>query len=973
MEGRLSGFEYRPYNASSVHPDADALRRLAILSRTANTILIDAAPHADAEHLHQQAIAALILGRVREALKLLDSAIILDSSNSALWNDLAATRYTAAKSFDDPYLLVEALAAAHRALAIYSDSAEANFNAGLILAALGLHDAARAHYVHSKMFDKGSRWESEDASRALRLSQPTLSDEWERERHQLEQSALAGEIGPVRQIVARFPQPARTWSEVFYLKEWAEAIAKHDFITANRRLTLVVSVSDALAELHGDTLLQKTVSAIRASNSSCTLRLAQAHRRYYEARVLYERRDVTKSLPMFVEVERELAACRSPMAAVAAYYTATALYDSGRTMEAEAKCRSLLATSHDTTATLKGLLLWTLANIQVRQGLLHDALSSQREALALFRYHREEVNSSAMERQAAGTLALLGRRTECWRLRIVNFNRISRLGDSRELQSALDTAARTEALDDQWDTATPFLALAADARLRQNPRVYASSLVWYALASQKLALPDSEGRLRRAIRAADALSDPTMRLRAKEDLTLVEAIGIRSHDPRRALVLLDRYIAGAGIYGNQLFLPEAYLQHALAARALGASSAAEANLHEALRLLADRRTRLVEQRITYFRTGETATRELIDLMVRRGAISEALSLLNDSRSTAIGFGAAPRQRPKVGLLIEYLSLADKLLIFTADRHAVRAIYVPVGETQLQESAQQFVRHVAEDVTSPSDSSLESWLVRPIAAAIAANQTIFIVPDRMVKPIPFGALHMPDGRYLVEHVEVVVIPARREPLRATRIGGRSVVAVGAPQLTGPLSDLPQIPNAAHEAAMVARGYPGATLLTGSTATAANVLANASHASILHFAVHAVVVTSEPSESYLALASSPRMPGTLSMERIARSALISSPIVVLAGCRTADSVDRVPKGFSLAEGFLAAGASAVVATLWDLPDDFTSEAFSLSFHEQIRRGQSPAAAVRATQLAMLHSSDLRLQRRSSWSIFQLYRAE
>lgn len=972
VEGRLSGFQFRPYTASlprsSANLTSSEFRRLTVI---ANEVLNDVAGTSDPGHLHQAGIAALLLGQYREALKLLESAIAVDSQNFSLLNDLAVVRYTAAAALDDPYLLMEALGAANRALSIRPRSAEANFNAALILNALGLRDEARARYGRCLMKDGlGSPWGLEEGARAARLRQPSLSDQWELERPRLERSAASGDLDAVRRIVANFPQPARTWSETIYLKQWGEAVAVHDATAANERLTLVGLVGDALAALNGETLLQETVAGIRSSGQVCTYRLAFACRRYYDARVLYEHREVAKSLPMFLEVEKDLAACRSPMREVAAYYAASALFDAGRTTEADSACKALLVESKVAHVAVRGQVLWTLANVQLRQGLLHQALSSQQESLALFRRTGEEVNTSAMERQAAGTLAVLGRRAEAWRLRIVNFGRISRLGDKRELQSALDIAARTEAFEERWDTAMPLLTLAADARLRQNPRVYASTLVWHALASQQLDLPDSEEQLRNASHAVDALTDATMRQRAKEDLTLVEAIGIRARDARRASVMLDRYIEDATTYDNRLFLPEAHLQRAFAARRLGDNVTAETHLREVLHLLADRRTPSVEQRGTYFRTGELATRELVDLLVRRGAVAKALVLLDDMRAMAFGLGGRPALPRRTGLLVEYLALADELLIFTVDARGVEATYVPVGEMQLKSASQQFVQNIVGGVNPLTDSRLEGWLIAPIAEGIAASQTVFIVPDRVIKRVPFGALRMPDGRYLIEHVEVVMTPTRRRVFRAAGIMRGSVVVVGAPLLGGPLSDLPEIPNAAHEARMVAHGYRKAVLLIGSAATAENVLSAARHASLLHFAVHAVVNPTESSKSYLALGSSARVPGMLSLDRVERAVLTSAPVVVLAGCRTADTPDRVPKAFSLADAFLAAGASTVVATLWDLPDDFASEQFSLSLHEQLRRGKTPGAAVRAAQLAMLHSPEAQLHRRSAWCVFQTY---
>jgi CHAT domain-containing protein len=76
-----------------------------------------------------------------------------------------------------------------------------------------------------------------------------------------------------------------------------------------------------------------------------------------------------------------------------------------------------------------------------------------------------------------------------------------------------------------------------------------------------------------------------------------------------------------------------------------------------------------------------------------------------------------------------------------------------------------------------------------------------------------------------------------------------------------------------------------------------------------------------------------------------------LVVLAACRSAVPGRGWDEAFSLAATFLSAGAGAVVAAQWSLPDRATSELMVL-FHEHIAAGDRPADALRQAQLASLH---------------------
>ena len=107
------------------------------------------------------------------------------------------------------------------------------------------------------------------------------------------------------------------------------------------------------------------------------------------------------------------------------------------------------------------------------------------------------------------------------------------------------------------------------------------------------------------------------------------------------------------------------------------------------------------------------------------------------------------------------------------------------------------------------------------------------------------------------------------------------------------------------------------------------------------------------------------GGLSIEQAVRTPEYGAPLVVLGACGTirgeADHVEGMP---SLARAFLAAGARSVVGTLWEIDDDTASRLFR-RMHQQIRAGQSPAAALRAAQTALVHDPDARLRHPSTWA--------
>jgi CHAT domain-containing protein len=73
--------------------------------------------------------------------------------------------------------------------------------------------------------------------------------------------------------------------------------------------------------------------------------------------------------------------------------------------------------------------------------------------------------------------------------------------------------------------------------------------------------------------------------------------------------------------------------------------------------------------------------------------------------------------------------------------------------------------------------------------------------------------------------------------------------------------------------------------------------------------------------------------------------------------------------LAQAFLAAGVPTVIASLWDVDDDSTSELMR-EFHHQYRvKHQNYSESLRQAQCSMIHSADPRRRHPYYWATFLL----
>ena len=171
------------------------------------------------------------------------------------------------------------------------------------------------------------------------------------------------------------------------------------------------------------------------------------------------------------------------------------------------------------------------------------------------------------------------------------------------------------------------------------------------------------------------------------------------------------------------------------------------------------------------------------------------------------------------------------------------------------------------------------------------------------------------------------------------------------------DLRRLPFSRHEAqrllALVPRREALAALdFKASQATA--VSPELRDYRIVHFATHGYLNTERPELSGLVLSlvdeRGEPQDGFLSLSEIYNLHL-SADLVVLSGCETGLGKQVRGEGLvGLTRGFMYAGAPRVVASLWAVQDRAAADMMGRLYEAMLRRGERPAAALRAAQLAM-----------------------
>ena len=142
-------------------------------------------------------------------------------------------------------------------------------------------------------------------------------------------------------------------------------------------------------------------------------------------------------------------------------------------------------------------------------------------------------------------------------------------------------------------------------------------------------------------------------------------------------------------------------------------------------------------------------------------------------------------------------------------------------------------------------------------------------------------------------------------------------------------------------------------------------------ILHFATHGLLNSRHPELSGLvfSLINEQGQPqdGFLRFHEIYNLKL-NADLVVLSACQTALGKEVVGEGLiGLTRGFMYAGASRVVSSLWRVDDRATAELMKRFYSGMLKDGLRPAAALRASQVSML--KEKRWSSPHYWAAFTL----
>ena len=317
-------------------------------------------------------------------------------------------------------------------------------------------------------------------------------------------------------------------------------------------------------------------------------------------------------------------------------------------------------------------------------------------------------------------------------------------------------------------------------------------------------------------------------------------------------------------------------------------------------------------------------------------------------------------------LLEYLVGDSTTIVFVVTSDALAAVDLKMTHDALAAQV-DFARSTLATPTEgparrawrPSLRRLYRQLVAPVEASglLAGKQRLLIAPHAELHYLPFAALVQPGPpeQVLVERYVLEYVPSASVWLR---LRGRP----RPPPDGGVLALAPRaaaLPGSRAEVAAIGRIYgAGAQVLVGPQATEQAFRTLAPDQGIIHLATYGVLNKHNPLFSFVELGAGGGHDGRLEVHEVFGLTL-NARLLVLSACQTgvgAGALADVPPGddwVGLVNGFLYAGASNVLATLWPVADVATARLME-RFYRELAAGRSEAEALALAQRAAVRET-------------------
>src|SRR5262249_5670832 len=143
------------------------------------------------------------------------------------------------------------------------------------------------------------QWRAKARAHIAAIDVPPPFAAWPQERLKLAEAALRDDAIVVKEIVKRFPHPARLYAMDELMPAWADAMHEGRNAEAQDALKIAHAVGAALDELQGDKFIFDLTDFIENADTRFLPALIDAHRAYRNGQEALDRYEIEKALVEF--------------------------------------------------------------------------------------------------------------------------------------------------------------------------------------------------------------------------------------------------------------------------------------------------------------------------------------------------------------------------------------------------------------------------------------------------------------------------------------------------------------------------------------------------------------------------------------------------------------------------------------------------------------------------------------------------
>lgn len=533
-------------------------------------------------------------------------------------------------------------------------------------------------------------------------------------------------------------------------------------------------------------------------------------------------------------------------------------------------------------------------------------------------------------------------------------------------------------------------ALELAKRLDQKSQIGASLDVLASVALKQGRIEAAESYDQQALAQFRAIGYDAGEL--SSELTEAQIAAGRPDGAAKAERVLNSVLRESNSEASTHWLAEARLAKVYADE--GKSKDAERQFRQAIATVESARRSVQEEdlRLSFLANAIEFYDDYVDFLVAQHRTDDALELATQTRAQTLTEGLR-LNRPvgwRASVDLERAAQREGVTILTywlGESHSYLWAVSPNGKLHFftlppESEIDSIVKSYTGAVQGPRDplstgnedgAHLFEMLVQPAIAFIPKGSRVVVIPDGSLFGLNFETLLVksPAPHYWIDDVTVVDASSPMFISAASRMNHSArgqALLIGDP--VSPSADFPPLPNAASEITDVRRHFPlgDVTVITGKNATAqAYADSRPGQFSYIHFVAHGTSSVTAPLDSAVILSSQGD-----SFKLYGRDIVnlpLHGALVTISACHGVGTRNYSGEGLvGLSWAFLRAGASAVIAALWEVDDASTANLMD-HFYDQLSKGVAPADALRNAKLILLHSESV-YGKPFYWAPFQYY---